>query len=1821
MSVTITLDLHPNLHLAARSSSPLRGLSLHAELPLRGLSLRLRWEPVVAEPWQREELVLEPGIPLLIEPEISLAEALLRRPGEGSLHAELWQGEALLARASAAFRVLPPDLWPGDALPPSLLAAFVRPREAALLGVIPPKDLDAAQCAEYLFSAIKLAHQAPPPGWSTLGQPLGGPLRISGPATPLEHAVLLAALLEGRGFAPLLLVTRERPLVGVWLESFVCPEPTLDDPLLLLTRLELGELLVFDPTSDDFAAARAAALPALQDTPNFRFAVDILAARAAEIWPPDEAPTAPPSAPSGGRLERYKRELLDLSLRNRLLNFREGRQSVRLLADDTDELVQSLLSGRAFGLATLPPKHAANRPGEPQRVYLADAQHRGLLSAQLPAPELDRRLLELHRRARASVQDSGVVTLYLAVGMLRWLDAKEEAHLAPLLLVPVTLERSRTGFKLRREGDDPRVNVTLLARCDLDTAGLRDDEASPSARLAAWRAVAPPGWELLDELWLGRFAFTKAEMWEDLESRTDDILRNPIVRHLFEGAGQILPFAAPPVPPDAVDAARRPAEQLTVMDADPTQLAAIFAAEDGSSFVLQGPPGTGKSQTITNLIAGLLARDRTVLFVSEKRAALEVVERRLKSVGLGPFVLELHAPDTSRKQILRQLAEAVRAAESPPRGDWEGHANKLGLLRDELNSFAALLRTPGPYGVTVQGACAALAGLRQAPELRVDWGDGPTSEQFEAIFPAMATVLHRRGAVEPIGSHPLQGVGLTQWTPLTERPLGAALEALAEAARQLHAASGRLGTALNLSRGPENDAENRHVERLFRLGEQANEVPAASLREDAEALRARARPWLALAEQHRQARDALAPRWQPALRRLDLERLTQRFQRHIGSFFSFLLLFFNRWTLRGVATAKLPDNATILGDLATATVARDSEASLSRLEPEATARFGALWRGADTDARAIELRVAWIGAVRLAAREAAAWAGPEDPLLGLCAESKSLLGGPEALAWTAALAQYRQRREAVVRLLQLDVAVWGDPAPVVGVSAWSDRARLALPKLRDWAAYRAATDAATALGLTPFLRAIHDGSLAPEQVNDAILRSIHQHFWERSVEADLRLASGKEHEERIAAWSRLDLRAQELAREEVRARIAARIPPLHSPGPEHQLLRHQLSLQQNHRPIRRLFREMPSLLRRLKPCALMSPLSVARALDPALPGYDVVIFDEASQIPPWEAVGAIARCRQVIVVGDSKQLPPTSFFAHAEDEEALADELDLIEMESILEEAVVAGLPQLDLRWHYRSQHESLIAFSNHQYYEDRLYTFPSAAEESPALGVQWVPVPDGVYERGGSRTNPAEAMALVAELERVLDDPTRPSVGVVTFSMPQQRLIEDLVDALTQRRPDLEERFTASAAEPVFVKNLENVQGDERDVMLFSVCYAADSRGVVTMNFGPLNRRGGERRLNVAVTRARRRLAVFSTLRPEQIDLGRTSALGAKQLRLFLEYAARGSASSAGGPADANTPLEREIARALRAEGYTVHERVGRSGYRVELAVVDPNDPSHYLLGIETDGPLYSGSACARERDRLRGEVLRSLGWRLLRVWSADWWLDREQTLGRIHRALRAAAQEPKPAPPPPPEPRPDPDALQALRERLTAPLDSLRPPFATVWTALSYEEIEADVTAVAQRPELARRLCHLVSAQSPVHLEAASRTLMAAWGRVQLTASVNQAIGEALASLPKAERPQLIDGFLWQPGVDPASWPGLRLHEEERREPQHIAPQEVANAAAWVTGVALSIEREALARELARLFGFGVGPRVREAMDAGVALLLAQGRARDDGGFIRPR
>ena len=1773
------------------------------------------------------------------------------------------------------------------------------------------------------LAALGITYVSAPPSFEQRGQKVRTPEQVLGDrlGTCLDLALLYAALLEHVGLHAFVVLLKGHAFVGAWLVAGSSPEVAFGPAVELKKRIEVGGMVVVECTfacasnAQPFAAAVAAAMKRLAVEGDFELAIDVAAARRAGIRPlpvrtqafspgvaatargmtltaddaaddatanaaanavavVDEGARPEPVAVPKDRLEHWKSKLLDLSMFNRLLNFAETKKTVRLCAHDLDELEDRLQQGgrvRVFprpevGQADVDPRDldvASQRAGvDVKAAYLAEELRAGRLRAELPADDLDERLVEIFRHARTSVEESGANTLYLAIGFLRYFESPQSTkpRRAPLLLLPLCVERLsvQDGFRFVLDDAEARLNQTLLQflQHDFDLrVGIGDvppeGEAGVdvAAVLNAFRqaALAMPRWEVETTACIGFFSFTKYLMWLDLANR-DGLLQSPVLRHLVERPGVLFPQDAPEFARERLDELD-PADVFCPKDADSSQLAAVLAAAGGRSFVLEGPPGTGKSQTITNLIAQALAHGQRVLFVAEKRAALEVVQRRLAEVGLGPFCLELHSQKSGPKAVLEQLRAALDVGQRREVAEWAKMAADLQALRRQLNQLVRDLHRPRAHGWSVFAAMAELIKLRLVPVVLMPALHDSEAERAAA---AQATIAALASVAAPVGV-PCQaawwGVRRVDWTPALGRQVLPAGERLARAVQAMATAVAALSSAFALPRlwaaaGPSR-TQLAQVQELAQRWKAPSLPPAALLRHgDWRALDGELTGAIAIGKQRDALWSPLSLRWRRDLLALDVDRLAAAYARSAASFF-----LVRWWRLRGpkaellpVAVGPIGAAVTVRDDLAVAVRVRAEERTLLARDAVAAA-LGAHWQASLADWAKVEQWVSWVRDVRrlLVQLEPGALAPNAQCIEAVASQLDGLANGADVVpklvsALQAAHDEWAAAHSSVQALLRLDDEEAFGGAAVPGhldlVAARVQRWRQAEPALRDFCAYRGAVEAALPHGTAPLLAAHARGEVATAAL-ESTFRASFLRAWLDEVHAGepaLARFRGIDQERAIARFAELDQRSIRLAAEVVRARLATLVPQLRDTtvaSSELGILEREIKKQRKHKPVRRLLAEIPGLLGKLAPCVLMSPLSVAQFLARGSARFDLVVFDEASQIPMWDAVGAIGRGTSLVVVGDSRQLPPTSFFQRqAQGDEIGTDEIPE-DLESVLDECGAAGLPRLHLDWHYRSRHESLIAFSNHHYYKNRLLTFPAPQAIAPGLGVRCVKVA-GVYDRAGSQQNRIEAEALVVEVIARLLDPLRcqQSLGIVTFSQKQQVLIEDLLDQKRREQPALEAAFGA-ASEPVFVKNLENVQGDERDVILFSICYGPDAQGRIFENYGPLNLQGGERRLNVAVTRARRELVVFTSVGPEQVAT-RTQALGASHLRTFLDYAQRGTAAlAAASKVDAGrgveSPFEEAVRDALVQRGHEVHTQIGCSGYRIDLAIVDREAPGRYLLGIECDGASYHSAATARDRDRLRASVLRGLGWQLHRIWSTDFWQDPVGEIARVEVALAAAVTASRMVAPKrealvvPVAPIEVPSVAVSEPVAPEAPLDPDGPrTFAAV--LLPEAGTPEQFQAAAALRTLRAQSGEVLAKEGPLVFDRLARTVAAAWGLSRVTDRVRERVRSALPTSV------IVEGdWLWADAAQQTAFRGFRVPgdgAEVQRDAEELPLPEIVHAMLWLLRQHQALAVDDLAREAARCFGITrLGSVVKEVMAAAMQRLVALALAVRDGDAVR--
>jgi very-short-patch-repair endonuclease len=1056
------------------------------------------------------------------------------------------------------------------------------------------------------------------------------------------------------------------------------------------------------------------------------------------------------------------------------------------------------------------------------------------------------------------------------------------------------------------------------------------------------------------------------------------------------------------------------------LPADSSQIAACLAAAQDRDFVIVGPPGTGKSQTIANMIATCLAARKTVLFVAEKTAALDVVYRRLREHGLGDHCLELHSSKADRKHFFAQLKRSWETRGKADNSQWVTLNDKLQIRRDELNGYTDALHARGTCGLTPYAAIgiAMAASEDHAPALT--WvSHNAHDERAYKNLEGMAEQLGLTFAA--VKTRPvLQLVQVEDWSGAWQERLLAAARKLGRAAADAKASLAALSVKLRLDETDDAQSEGLAYFAHFArdLVTTAGTDQTIILYKDFASLSRAIRDLEYAIESYRGSEHGLSTRYGPdELLRVPVDKLEHEWREARAGM----------WPISWFAKRRVQKVLGSYADAATVDPAIDlplirrMQGTRQVIQGSAIATAPLPFRDLDTDCEELKRRLNTAEKLRNSLVQLGEYV---DNVSGVAASIAGGLKGQVNQPQIAAATDFLKKHDVLGEAISEFETLAGHRLPnhdatnfLASLVTLMEDLEQSRNLFRDWSSWCAVRRVAVANGLAPLVADIESGAVTPARAV-AAFRAGYVRWWlPLAIDASRELRSFRRftHENAVSDFRAID----DLVRAQASAKVVGSLvhglpsPDIVPKNSELGRLRHQMALQRPSNSIRDMITAIPESFSKLAPCVLMSPLSIAQYLPTHQALFDVVIFDEASQIATWDAVGAIARGRQTVIVGDPKQLPPTNFFGRNDGEDESVPEQDR-DLESILDEAQASGLPTRRLRWHYRSRHESLIAFSNWHYYDNNLITFPSPVTQDQAVSLAYVPA--AVYDRGNSRTNSDEARAIVSDIRArlthwiSLPEPKRPTLGVITFNIQQQTLIQDLLDEVRRGNPAFEWFFSEDRIEPLIVKNLENIQGDERDVILFSITFCRDAAGKLPMTFGAINRTGGERRLNVAVTRARRELKVFSGLRADDIDLGRSKARGVAHLKAFLDYAVRGAialpSQDSGSQGPMESPFEMAVAAQLERRGWQIVPQVGVSGFRIDLGVKHPDHAGLFLAGIECDGATYHSSATARDRDKVREDVLTGLGWRILRVWSTDWWFNLGDSVERLHQSLNEALE-----------------------------------------------------------------------------------------------------------------------------------------------------------------------------------------------------------------------
>lgn len=1466
------------------------------------------------------------------------------------------------------------------------------------------------------------------------------------------------------------------------------------------------------------------------------------------------------------KLDKWADLLLDTGKRNSLINFKDTKASTAEILFPSTEILFKKIEGSSsfevFDTRTIekrkmsdeadaiknPRSGASSEPNSESgksaflEQYSKKIKRQNQILLYNAATNPIAAVKNIDKKARQFIDETGVNVAYMSFGFIHWKesDSSNCDFRAPVLLIPIRLEQNSSAdtYFIKSDEDDIIVNPTfsykLQAEYNIELPKYMDEDL-PEYLAKVKRRVAKLQWTVTAECRIGIFSFLKINMYRDLKDNTKAILSN---RNILKLIGE-------PTGPDEVYeddgtsfSVTNPLTELhSVVDADSSQIEAIKMAKSGKSFVLQGPPGTGKSQTITNIIAECLYDNKKVLFVSEKLAALNVVYDKLKTVGLDEFCLQLHSHKANKKDVIMDICHTLKLSKSVLSQKADREIARKEKAQHQLDAYAFELHKPRP---TIEKSLYQLyesyAAFRSDPV--IDYPISQLSSKGEAYLDDTVSLLEQY--VEYI---PYVGYNYRKNTWCGYINQDTSYQAKSELKSTFSSAVTFFQALTSLFQ----EISDRYGVQPASIDDANNWCEFFSFAATSELIT-------------------------PSL----LDRV------HFG-------------TAKSVIEKLQVQSSVILSVRSELNAVFDdgiyniNGSEYVETELPVRAFLGPAYKGVETDWNYIFNQIAELQVIL-----------SKDIPFG------SLENYPDFNSEKKVFEDYSQKFKAALSLCDgktlnraagyFDSAIFNlrSSCPISLIRLTDCLG--AMDSLDNWCRFRDLLSELDRAQIVPYINATIDRNIEPKHIVGAFQKQFYYQWIDSIISGNKVLSSFSRisQDKAIQTFSDKDTEQFEINKAKICAELSSMRPSLDivSSGSALAILLREGEKKKKQKSIRSLLCETGELVQRIKPCFLMSPLSVSTFLAHDSIHFDVVIFDEASQIFPQDAIGAIYRSKQLIVVGDSKQMPPSNFFnASLESDNNDEETGDVTDFESILD-LCSTSMPQLRLRWHYRSRYEQLIAFSNKNFYDNDLVTFPSSKVDAPGIGVDYYHV-NGIFDRQ-SHTNLKEAEFIVDLIYENIEKYPNRSLGVVAFSVAQQDLIDQLLSTRRLNTPEKEFFFKNDKKEPFFIKNLETVQGDERDTIIFSVAYGIDTNGRFLHNFGPLNRLGGERRLNVAITRAKCNVQLVSSMHYTDINLSQTSSIGAKLLREYLDYAESGNIAlertiTVNTFDQCESEFELEVYEYLKSKGFSVDAQVGCSGFRIDIGLKRP-DSSDYVLAIECDGASYHSSKNARDRDRLRQQILEGMGWKFYRLWSTDWFKNKQFEQERLFQA-----------------------AVNALKVSPAAEVQHVECPPAVTFeeTANDKEHFEFPPYKAADIRKLSKKylpndfkglIKAILDVEAPLSEEFLLKRIVPYFGREKVTTGVRSDYKQKMAGY-KSYGITIKNGFLY---LNTENEIKFRPHGDIDRDIKYIAPEELAAGMHEIIRQNMEVDKVGLYRSIAAQCGVShIGKVICEVLDSALKTL----------------
>lgn len=1546
------------------------------------------------------------------------------------------------------------------------------------------------------------------------------------------------------------------------------------------------------------------------------------------------------------KLDSSRKELLDLGLRNPLLNYKGSKvRGVKIIQEKSTSIFD-LLVRNSKSMSFLSKTQKEEGPeslfeDEETEEQIEESYNDLRLQTNETDKVLQSRLLNTYYAANTSIEEQGYNILFIALGFLNWFDVdhSEDTRKAPLILIPVTLERSsaKEKFKVKYSSEEIGSNISLKAKLKTDFyIEIPDLPESEDLDVIKYfksieKAISNQTKWSVDyyAIELGFFSFGKFMIYNDLDNnkwpKEKNLITNSFLKQLFETG-----FSDPPIIADElthIDKETNAHELYQVVDADSSQILTMLAISEGRNLVIQGPPGTGKSQTITNIIAHAIGNGKKVLFVAEKMAALEVVKRRLDTIGIGDACLELHSHKSNKKDLLAEIKRVFDLGK-PKVEHLESQVYLLNDLKKELNNYSDAINTKvGKINYSVNQLIGFLSQIKSTtngikiPNLEIENIENWRQEDFNKALNFIERIQVRLNEIGDPTKNIFYGSRLTILLPQEQDKILEKINTLSETLRRLITLCNEIASIINIE-SVKNISEVESLFKTCQLIERKPNLQGFKINDD---------NWLKKAKEiqeliesgkifneinERFKNDFIEEVWEINAIDVRLNLIT-----HGKKWYRFLIKDYNRTIryLKSFSKNKLPNDyhsrLQILEDIIQRKQVQEKANGLSISLSDL---FNRHWDGLRTKWDKIEEVNNYLYKLHLQISISAIPSSALNYLNNEHSVKNALNYNEVQQALDDFINLENQLKETLLYRIDFETNYFKNNSD----KQFSEKTRILdlwiinfneIHKIISW---NLLEEQANEQGYSKFIQVAKNWELSASYLSDAFRKNFYEQLVGIAFSKNqaLRNFEKSTHENVAKQFRTLDQVNFHLKRAQVALSHWQTIPKDNAGG-QVNILKTEFNKRARHFPIRKLIKEAGFALQAIKPVFMMSPMSIANFLAPGELEFDLVIFDEASQVRPVDAIGAIIRGKQLVVVGDTKQMPPTDFF-----NKLIADDIDEDEeenvtsdMQSILGMCSAKGIKERMLRWHYRSKHESLISVSNHEFYDDKLVVFPSPGSNEKH-GLILNHFTNTWYDRGKTRTNPKEAEIVAERVILHAKNCPELTLGVVAFSSAQRLAIQNALEIKRREQPESEEFFRNHPHEPFFIKNLENVQGDERDVIFISIGYGKNQEGYFSMSFGPsLGNEGGEKRLNVLITRAKLKCEVFTNITADDIDITKTKNKGIPALKSFLYYAQHGKLNLITETnKDADSPFEESVAQALRLQGYDVRKQVGSIGFFIDLAIVDQEYPGKYIIGIECDGASYHSSRSARDRDRLRQQVLEANGWILYRVWSTDWFRNSDEELKKLILAIENAKAK----------------TIKTEKQEIQTPVHQVSREEKKEIEQESNEYVFAklphayDFQQVYDLPsgKLSGMIQKVVAVESPVHIDEVARRITEAAGFVKVGSRIRTAIDIAIR-LGVSEKAYYKKGdFLYSPGQTNFIIRSRYDFPSSLKKIQFISPDEIGLAIISVINDSIAIDVDSCLKLSARTLGFrSVSEDIKATILKVLKSLQNEGKIKQENDLLR--